>query len=42
MKIFTFMLTLITNGEACQESSKALHDSFTGNAAYWNPAFKAD
>ena len=42
MKIFTFMLTLLTNGNACKESAKSLHDSFTGSAAHWNPAFKAD
>ncbi|WP_281181981.1 hypothetical protein [Domibacillus iocasae] len=42
MTIFTFMLTLLTNGDACRESAKSLHDSFTGNAAYWNPAFKAE
>ncbi|SIR21489.1 hypothetical protein [Domibacillus enclensis] len=42
MKIFAFVLTFITNGEACKESVKMLHDSFEGNAAYWNPAFKAD
>lgn len=40
MKLVTFLLTFLSNGEACKEASKKMSDSFTGIESYWNPAFK--
>lgn len=42
MKIFTFAWALVASGDACEESEKAMHTSFTGNAEYWNPAFNVN
>jgi hypothetical protein len=42
MKIFTFVLALVTSGDACKESAKAMHTTFTGDAEYWNPAFNTN